>query len=247
MPRLPVVAGGPDVQQQTAHQHADHPGRGERALRQGHRLPDRGANRQGFYIPPTTTPTYTAGGTGRGSGVGRPGGPQDRRGEPSGGGGSGNTAEPGDERARGSGNGARERGRGSGGVGMAGLGRRGSRGSSAGGRGVGSEGANRGRRIWTELREDGGLGGWGSSWGKQAEEGSVGSGSSGARRRAGAPPPTAKLKAAATSAPPAHREQGTRGRGEAPTPPCWESGRVWDSPQEELRQEGSVALGVSPA
>lgn len=72
MPRLPVVAGGPDVQQQAAHQHADHPGRGERALRQGHRLPDRGANRQGFYIPPTTTPTYTAGGTGRGSGLGRP-------------------------------------------------------------------------------------------------------------------------------------------------------------------------------
>lgn len=80
MPRLPVVAGGPDVQQQAAHQHADHPGRGERALRQGHRLPDRGANRQGFYIPPPTTPTYTAGGTGRGQEKGlRDGGGRERR------------------------------------------------------------------------------------------------------------------------------------------------------------------------
>lgn len=134
MPRLPVVAGGPDVQQQAAHQYADHPGRGERALRQGHRLPDRGANRQGFYIPPTTTPTYTAGGTGRGSGVGRPGGPQDRRG------GSraaeavlGDTAEPGTRGPEGQGwELGREKGRGLGGVGMAGLGRRGGLGGSGG-------------------------------------------------------------------------------------------------------------------
>lgn len=95
MPRLPVIAGGPDVQQQAAHQHADHPGRGERALRQGHRLPDRGANRQGFYIPPPTTPTYTAGGTGRGQEKGlRDGGGRERR------------------RARERGNGAREGGSG---------------------------------------------------------------------------------------------------------------------------------------
>lgn len=80
MPRLPVIVGGPDVQQQTSHQHADHPGRGERALRQGHRLPDRGANRQGFYIQPPTTPTYTAGGTGRGQEKGlRDGGGRERR------------------------------------------------------------------------------------------------------------------------------------------------------------------------
>lgn len=109
---------------------------------------------------------------------------------------------------------------------MAGLGRRGGLGDSAGEGAVGSEGANRKSRIWTELGEDRGLGGWGSPWGKQAEEGNVsqlGSGSNGARRRAGAPTSIAKLKAAAgTSALPPHREQGTRGRGAAPRPPCWE-------------------------
>lgn len=63
-------------------------------------------------------------------------------------------------------------------------------------RGVGSEGANRESRVWTELGEDGRVGGRGSPCGKQAEEGSVsqlGSGSNGARRRAGAPPSIAKL------------------------------------------------------
>lgn len=110
---------------------------------------------------------------------------------------------------------------------MAGLGLRGGLGSSAGAGGADSEGANRASRIWTELREDGAVGGGGSPWGKQAEEGSVsqlGSGSSGARRRAGAPPSSiAELKgAAAAFIPPSHREQGTRGRGAAPTPPCWE-------------------------
>lgn len=65
------------------------------------------------------------------------------------------------------------------------------------GGGFDSEGANRESRIWTELGEDGGVGGWRSPWGKQAEEGRVsqlGAGSNGARRRAGAPPSIAKLK-----------------------------------------------------
>lgn len=49
LPRVPVFSGRPDVQQQTAHQHAHHPGRGKPTLRQGYRRNYWSSNKQGFY------------------------------------------------------------------------------------------------------------------------------------------------------------------------------------------------------
>lgn len=46
---VPVLPGGPDVQQQAAHQHAHHPGWGEPAVRQGYRRNNWSSNNQGFY------------------------------------------------------------------------------------------------------------------------------------------------------------------------------------------------------